>query len=130
MDLKSVLPKASAGDMYAQNAMGLYYDSINDLDNAIDWFRKAADQNLLTAEYNLACKLYERGNHEEGQKMFEKAAERNHPGAIYYLGCIYERNNDCRGITCFKQAASMNHQPAIDALKDLGIYDIIMQNTR
>jgi S1-C subfamily serine protease len=59
----------------------------------VKWYRKAADQNLANAEYNLArCYQYSNGvtqDYAEAVKWYRKAAEQNVAQAQYSLGVCY-----------------------------------------
>ena len=64
---------------------------------AVKWYRKAAEQDLALAQYNLAV-CYDRGDgvaedHVEAVKWYRKAAEHNDAEAQYNLGICYERGD-------------------------------------
>jgi TPR repeat protein len=61
---------------------------------AAKWFRKAADQNNASAQYNLGA-MYDHGrgvpqNDVEAAKWYREAAARGHASAQYNLGLMYE----------------------------------------
>jgi hypothetical protein len=64
---------------------------------AADWYRKAADQNLPSAEYNLG-RLYLGGrgvfkDAAKGQALLQKAADAGEPNAMVHLADLYARGN-------------------------------------
>ena len=129
--LASMIIKAEeSGNPEDQNDVGFHYDvEMKDRPNAIIWLRKAADQGFTLAEHNLACKLYEEDELSEGQKWFEKAAAKNYPASLYYLGVILERQGNVGGaITNYKKAARMGHQKARQALREMAIRGCFLEN--
>ncbi len=68
-----------------------------DYEEALEWFRKAAEQGDLLAQYSLGD-MYENGNgveqdYEEALEWFRKAAEQGLSLAQYSLGLMYENGN-------------------------------------
>ena len=61
------------------------------------WYRKAAEQNLANAQYNLGvCYAHGEGvvkDQVEAVKWYRKAAEQNFAEAQYNLGICYERGD-------------------------------------
>ena len=58
------------------------------------------------------------------KKWFEKAAEQNHPGALYNLGVFYEHGYECessksKALELFKKAADLGSEEAKSAYEDL-----------
>lgn len=77
----------------AQNNLGAIYDEQGNYAEALKWFRKAAEQGLPHAQYNLGL-MYDQGkgivkDPSEAIKWFTKAAIQGHDGAQYNLGCAY-----------------------------------------
>ena len=64
---------------------------------AVKWYRKAAEQNLAEAQYNLGVCYYNgegvAKDEVEAVKWFRKAAEQNYARAQYNLGVCYERGD-------------------------------------
>ena len=60
---------------------------------AVNWFRKAAEQGLATAQYDLGCCYYNGTgvprSYREATEWFRKAAEQGHVEAQYNLGICY-----------------------------------------
>lgn len=84
------------GDKYAQNGLGaMYYSGRGATQNyqeAVKWFRLAAEQGLAKAQFNLGV-MYELGqgvtqNYEEAVKWFHLAAQQGNAMAQNSLGTI------------------------------------------
>lgn len=86
--------KAETGDPEAQLALGMKYDERKDYAEAAKWYRKAAEQGLATAQYDLGFMYYKgRGvprHYSEAFKWYRKAAEQGHAGAQCYLAYMYQ----------------------------------------
>jgi TPR repeat protein len=87
--LKEVRAKAEAGDADSQVELGLRYEQVQ----AAKWYRKAAEQNLAEAQYNLGV-CYGKGegvaeDQVEAVKWYRKAAEQNYATAQYNLSVRY-----------------------------------------
>jgi TPR repeat protein len=98
--------KANAGDPAAQVAMGEHYaqaaasddDKVQmagDYQQAVAWYRKAADQNYIPAEMHLAA-LYRDGggkiiprDMEQAATWYRRAADQGDPTAQATLGVLY-----------------------------------------
>jgi len=92
-----LIQKANSGDPVAEQEVGLRYlfgrDFPSDTVKAAFWIKKAADQNLLTAQYNLAI-LANNGwgidwNPFEAFKLFLAAAKGDMMEAQYMVGLTY-----------------------------------------
>lgn len=90
---------AENGDPRAQNNLGMMYlyglGTEADLESAVEWNRKAADQDLPESQYFLGM-LYMQGmgvtqDHEQAAVWFRKAAEQGNPEAQFQLGAQYYR---------------------------------------
>ena len=62
---------------------------------AVKWYRKAADQGFVQAQYNLAA-MYDSGqgvpqDYAEAAKWYRKAADRGFAQAQSYLGALYAK---------------------------------------
>jgi len=102
----ALLVKANAGDAAAQVAMGEQYaraaatdhDKVQmagDYEQALAWYRKAADQNNIPAEMHLAA-LYRDGggktiprDMEQAATWYRRAADQDDPTAQATLGVLY-----------------------------------------
>lgn len=81
---------AEAGDPDAQFNMGQAYKLGRgvpaDLDQAMDWYRKAAAQGHARAEDNYGLLLFQQNRREEAMPLLERSAERGEPRAQYLVG--------------------------------------------
>jgi TPR repeat protein len=102
----ALLVKANTGDPAAQVAMGEHYaqaaasdhDKVQmagDYQQAVAWYRKAADQNNIPAEMHLAA-LYRDGggkiiprDMEQAATWYRRAADQGDPTAQATLGVLY-----------------------------------------
>src|SRR6266516_4846113 len=97
--LAEIRAGADKGDAKAQYELGRAFFSgtlgvSKDEAEAVKWFRKAAEQNVADAQYNLGvCYANGQGVTEddaEAVKWFRKAAEQNLADAQYNLGVCYD----------------------------------------
>ena len=96
------------------------------LEEAVKWLRKAADQGLAEAQTNLAF-AHRSGegvvkSHAEAVKWYRKAAEQGHAAALNSLGNAYLTGqgvvkNDEEAVKWYRKAAEQGHAAA---LKNLG----------
>jgi TPR repeat protein len=81
---------ASLGRAFFSGTLGVAKDETE----AVKWYRKAAEQNVADAQYNLGvCYAIGQGVTEddaEAVKWFRKAAEQNYADAQYNLGVCYD----------------------------------------
>ncbi|MEQ1510304.1 MAG: SPOR domain-containing protein [Sphingopyxis sp.] len=82
-------PLANAGDADAQFNLGQAYKLgrgvTQDLAQAAEWFRQAANQGHLQGEDNLGLVLYELSRKDEALPWLERSASRGEPRAQYVL---------------------------------------------
>jgi hypothetical protein len=97
--VSEILQRAQAGDLNAQNELGILYSEGRGLPQnyleAKDWFKKAADQGHAGAQVNLGT-LYSLGRgapYSDHMALFwfQKAAEQRNALAFAKLGMMYER---------------------------------------
>lgn len=96
-DIDYIYNNAVDGVVGSQYAMGLMYDfgwSIAENDqNAVYWYRKAAEQGLAEAQYSLGNMYYDgRGvaqDYSTAAYWYRKAAEQGDAGAQHNLGVMY-----------------------------------------
>lgn len=94
--LPALLAKAQAGDAFAQNLLGEYYSDFldePDYTKGVEWFRKASDQKLAKAIYNLSVS-YSEGlgvpkDDDEALKLAREAASLGDSMAQLVLGLRY-----------------------------------------
>jgi Sel1 repeat-containing protein len=98
-DFSKLLSKAEAGDSDAQFQVGLAYASgigtIQDVAEAVRWYRKAADHGNPAAQNNLGS-MYLRGlgveqSDHDAIRWFTRAAVEGFPAAQNNLGLMYAR---------------------------------------
>jgi TPR repeat protein len=133
--IEEVKAKAEVGDAESQMELGRRYDKgagvAKDQVEAVKWYRKAAEQNLAIAQYNLAV-CYNRGggcreslteDDAEAVKWYRKAADQNFAAAQYNLGVCYDRGDGvaedhAEAARWYRKAAEQNDA---DAQYNLGI---------
>ena len=118
--LEELRPLAEKGDAAAQNSLGVMYEQGKGVPRnqkkAVFWYRKAADQGLDTAQYNL-YRWHIGGEGKDYKKAAawcRKAAEQGHAGCLTSLGVIY---NDGLGVPPDRVLAHMLYTLG-DALGD------------
>jgi TPR repeat protein len=94
---------------------------------AVKWYRKAAEQNVAEAQYNLGV-CYDKGQGVakdlvEAVKWWRKAAEQNHAEAQFNLGSCYAKGqgvakNEVAAVRWYHKAAEQN---IAQAQHDLGV---------
>ena len=93
---------AQAGDPEAQNIIGMYYEqAFGDMKKnpakALEWFTKAAEQDNLDAQVNVANYYFEGRSgivpqdYDNALTWFRKAAEKGSAFAMFRLGEYYEK---------------------------------------
>ena len=118
--IKQVEEQAFAGSAEAQHDLAAIYTAGHggvkqDYSRASHWFRKAADQGIANARYNLGV-LYHQGlgvktNMKEAMYWYEQASVLGHPEAQYNLGIAYIEGigvpyNPQQAASYFEQAAN------------------------
>ena len=98
------------------------------LSEAVDWFRKAAEQGLAEAQFYLG-KCYENGEGVEqnltaATKWYRNAAEQGNADAQFFLGKCYEKGwgvgkNHNEAVKWVSKAAEQGHEDADNYLKQL-----------
>jgi len=120
-DPASVREFAEKGDPEAQYYLGLHCEIENNMAEAVKWYRKAADQDDLDAQYKLGV-CYENGKGvspdcKEAVKWYRKAAENGVIEAQIALGACYENGKgvspDCKeAVKWYRNAADRNNTEA------------------
>ena len=133
--IEEVKAKAEAGDAESEMELGRRYNkgegvAKNEVE-AVKWYRKAAEQNLARAQYNLGV-CYEQGvakdereelfpvaggDPVEAVKWYRKAAEQNYAPAQNNLGLCYEHGEGVaadrvEAMKWFRKAAEQNDADA------------------
>jgi len=95
--LENLIKSAANGNARVQSALGLKYETGNgvkkDLNAALNWYRKAADQGVVMAQINLGV-MYEDGkgalqDYQEALNWYRKAADQGYAIAQFKLGAMY-----------------------------------------
>jgi len=97
VEFERLLPLAEQGDGEAQNRIGEMYEFgygvSRDNDKALEWFRKAAEQDVVAAWHNVG-RSYNFGtgvaqDYAEAEKWYRKAAEQGYMESMFFLGTLY-----------------------------------------
>lgn len=127
------LPLANRGDVAAMRNIGHLYrwgqGVEKDINQAIHWYRMAAEKGFSRAQANLAA-IYLQGdegtpvNYEEAHKWFAAAAVQNLAVAQYNLGLMYElglgvEKSEARALGWYNLAAKAGQAEAIERLSQL-----------
>ncbi len=94
-DLAQIKAAAERGDAAAQDRLGDAYYAHLDGQNALVWYRKAAEQGIANSQYQLGH-LLSSGNPpahappDEAIRWYAKAANQNHKQAQFELGRAYQ----------------------------------------
>ncbi len=119
---EEIKAKAEKGDAQSQCALGEVFclgvlGVAKDDAEAVKWFRKAAEQNLADAQYDLGV-CYDKGqgmakDSVGAVKWFRKAAEQNYAEAQYNLGLHYANGqgvtkDHVEAVKWFRKAAEQN----------------------
>lgn len=97
VEFDRLLPLAQQGDGEAQNRIGEMYEFgygvERNSDQAIEWYRKAAEQSVVGAWHNLG-RSYNFGtgvaqDYVEAEKWYRKAAEQGYMESMFFLGTLY-----------------------------------------
>ena len=97
-DITTLINKANTGDASAQNELGICYAKgkgvTEDLNEAIKWYRKAAEQGHAEAQNKVGNYYFDgKGglpqDYVEAVKWYKKAAEQGEADAQYSLGVRY-----------------------------------------
>ena len=120
-DPDSVREYAEKGNPEAQYYLGLHCEVENNMVEAAEWYRKAADQNDLDAQYKLGV-CYEKGEGvgkdlKEAAKWYRKAAEKGIVEAQIALGACYENGRglppNCKeAVNWYRKAADRKNPEA------------------
>jgi len=124
--LGDIRARAEKGDAQSQVELGNVFGFGNlgvakDDVAAVKWFRKAAEQNHASAQFNLAvCYLNGQGvskDYVEVVKWFRKAADQNDARAQYNLAVCYAKGDgvakdDVEAVKWYRKAAEQNNTKA------------------
>ena len=124
--LASCHKAAEKGEALAQIYLGNKYqhgkgEVTRDFAQAVYWYKKAADQDWATAQYDLG-QMYFRGegvtqDYNQAFQWFKKAAEQGDAKVQHILGTMYDQGkgveeDDKQAVHWYRKAAEQNHAPA------------------
>jgi TPR repeat protein len=94
VDIATLQQGAAAGNAYDQLNLGAAYDNgigvERDIDKALQWYQKAAEQGLAEAQFNLAhLMVTEELSAVAAAEWMRKAADQGMTDAEYLMGVIY-----------------------------------------
>ena len=133
---EEIKAKAEKGDAEAQCNLAQCYDGgisvgiTNDFHEAVKWYRKAADQGHVDAQYNLgiyhAIGIGIAKDSAEAAKWFRRAAEQGHVDSQYHLGVFFNEGtglpkDPIEATKWFRKAAA---QGDVNAEFNLGVHFI------
>jgi TPR repeat protein len=123
--LKELRPLAERGNARAQVALALMYEQGHGVpenkDEALRWYRKAADQGHADAQFQMAVRTTPMS---EAAKWFRKAADQGHAAAQYWLALLYADGkgvvkDEAQAAEWFRKAAAAGHPTAAAGLRRL-----------
>ncbi len=111
-----LLPLAIAGNMQAQSSIASMYDLgrgiAPDREEAIKWYRLAAQQGHPVAQHNLGELYYAQAQFEQAVEWYRKAAAQDFPFSLDALGEMYAEGrgvpqDDREAVKLYRQAADL-----------------------
>ena len=113
----------------AQNQLGGVYEFglggvPKDANEALNWYRKAAEQGEPQAQWSVGADFYFKGDYAEAVKWFEKSAAQNYSGGQLMLGMCYflgqgVDQDKTIGYDLVRKAAEQGNESAIQELEIL-----------
>lgn len=126
-DLATLRQSAAQGDAWAQLNLGAAYDNgmgvERNVEQALHWYQKAAEQGLAEAQYNFAHLLVsEELSAELAADWMRKAAEQGMADAQYLMGVIYAEGlgvevDDAKALHWLQLAIDQGHADAEEFLR-------------
>lgn len=110
--------------MNCQRFLGWTYYERDDLESALTWFSKAADQGDCEAYFGIGCIYYCRREFPVSVHFFQLAADRGYGRACHWLGFVYRNGlgvtqSDDVAVDWYKQGADKGYFVAERALLHL-----------
>lgn len=131
--IQDIIQKANSGDAKSQAKLGIAYSEGHgvplNLDLALEWMKKSADQNFAPAQSDLGNHYLRLKDYPNALTMFSKSAAQRYPSGSLGLGYMYEKG---LGISSDPaQAAAWYAEAAIKGLPDaqLKLGNLYMQGT-
>lgn len=129
VDISKLLQGAAAGNAYDQLNLGAAYDNgigvARDIDQALHWYQKAAEQGVAEAQFNLAHLLVtEEISAVAAAEWMRKAALQGMTDAEYLMGVIYAEGigveiNQQQARQWLNKAIAKGHPEAEQFLKEM-----------
>ena len=123
----TLLEKAMDGDAESQYSLANWYATQGQNDDYIEWLTKAAEQEYVAAQYDLAVS-YDEGDCAKKDKAtavkwYKKAMENGDGDASFNLGVMYElgdyvKEDKATAFQYYKQAAQRGH---VKAMHNVGV---------
>jgi TPR repeat protein len=127
-DIQAVRKLAEKGDAWSQLNLGAAYDNglgvKRDVEQALYWYQKAAEQGLAQAQFNLAHLLVsEEISAVAAAEWMQKAAIQGMPDAQYLMGVIYAEGigvdvDDDKAVMWLRKAIAQGQSEAGKYLKE------------
>ncbi|MGR9072542.1 MAG: SPOR domain-containing protein [Gammaproteobacteria bacterium] len=126
--LRNLQKRASGGDPAAQFQLGLIHENGLGVPRnqmiALSWYRKAALQNQVQAQFRIGLLQYQGGNIAKAIYWWRRAAAAGHSGAQFQLGLRFLKGegvprNAAKAAYWFQEAARRGHRPAREYYKRL-----------
>lgn len=89
LDKKSLKTRALTGDLYAQDALGSLYKTMDKADKAIHWFRQAAMSGNASAQNHLGLMLLQSNQDQQALHWFNKSSAQGNLAAEVNIGIYY-----------------------------------------
>ncbi|MGM0593113.1 MAG: tetratricopeptide repeat protein [Pseudomonadota bacterium] len=127
-DLSQLRRQAGQGDAWAQLNLGAAYDNgmgvERDVDRALHWYQKAAEQGLAKAQFNLAHLLVsEEISPVAAAEWMLKAAKQGMADAQFLMGVIYAEGigvaaDDAKAVHWLERAEAQGQDDAAAFLRE------------
>jgi TPR repeat protein len=125
------LASSTRGSAYGHFVLGILVDWDTDESEALGYFRRAAEQHLDAAQYELGKFMYQGGfcassQYDETLRWFQLAAAQGHPGALFAVGLMHELGHGvpadgAEAIRWYRRAAAAGHPRAAHCVQKLQV---------
>ena len=93
------------------------YEKLNDLDNMIDWYKKAADHGDIESCFKLASIYEKTGNEKKAIRYYQIASDHGHQIAKLYAGRLYFMQTNYEEAKAYlEEPAKLNNIYALNTL--------------
>ena len=125
--MENIRQLAHSGDMHAQQVLGRFYGNRKHFQEALKWYRLAAQQGDVDALYNLGV-MYSNGigvrqDYQIAEELFSHLSNQNYVPAIFNLGAIYyiggdeEEQNYTQAFEGHKKASELGYEKSLIAIQ-------------